>query len=162
MTQSDLIVMIFDSRQDAPHARIALEMMRGNHQFGLEHAAEIMRDHSGRMLLHQRMEITQHAPHPRSHLPAALCCALFGHATEEHHRKLAEAGLDEFFVNSVSQALAPGRSALLIFVPHDNASIDKVALFNAVTLLDGALHRTSVPSEFESVLLSHMNKDQEK
>jgi uncharacterized membrane protein len=155
MAQSDLIIMIFEHRLEAYLARLALEMMREQHLFGLEHAAEITRDTSGRTVLHQRMELPANAYPHRHQLSSLLCAVIFGSATERRSQTLAAAGLDEFFVSSVTQALVPDSSALMIYVPHDNTGIDKHALLDAVALLRGALHRTSVPPEIESSLLNH-------
>jgi uncharacterized membrane protein len=155
MAQSDLIIIVFDQPEDAFWARRALELLREHHAFGLAYAAEITRDSAGRTTLHHHMALPAypHAPHTR--MPSLLCDAIFSPGSKENHRKLAKAGLDEFFLLKVTQALIPGRSALLLFVAHDSYQVDLQALFGVITLLKGILHRTTVPWELEKTLLSH-------
>ena len=156
MAQSDLIIIVFEHRQDAPLARIALEMMREQHLLGLEHATEITCDGNGRTLLHQRLELPAYPHPPHSRLPSLLSAAIFGHATAERRQRLADAGIDEFFLRRVTQALVPDSSALLFFVPHDSLQIDRRALLGAIALLKGTMHRTSVPPGIEQTLLNHL------
>ena len=94
-----------------------------------------------------------HAPHTR--MPSLLCDAIFSPGSKENHRKLVKAGLDEFFLLKVTQALTPDRSALLVFVAYESYRVDLQALLGTIVLLKGTLHRTSVPWELEKILLSH-------
>ena len=156
MAQSELIIMIFEHRHDALWARQALELMREPHLFGLEHATEITRDSAGRTMIHLRLELPAY-PHARhSRLPSLLSAAIFGQAVEDRLRGSVDLGLDGFFLKSVTEALVPNSSALLIFVPCDGRPVDTRALLNAIALLKGTLHHTSVPQELEKTLLSHV------
>ncbi len=155
MAQSELIVIVFDHLEDAFWARRALAAMRAQHKFGLEYAAEITRDNTGQTVLHHHMALPAypHAVHTR--MPSLLSNVIFSLDTTSKHLKLAETGLDEFFVEAVTQAMAPNRSALLIFVPYTEHRIDLPALLQVIVLLNGTLHRTSVPWDLERFLLSH-------
>ena len=77
------------------------------HRFGLEYAAEITRDGAGQSMLHHRMALPAypHAPHAR--MPSLLSNAIFSPGTKDKRVELAEAGLDEFFLEAVTQGLAP-------------------------------------------------------
>jgi uncharacterized membrane protein len=155
MAQSELIVIVFDHLEDAFWARRSLASMRAQHMFGLEYAAEITRDNAGQTVLHHHMALPAY-PHPvHIRMPSLLSNAIFSLGTTGKHLKLAAAGLDEFFVEAVTQAMVPNRSALLIFVPYAEQRIDLPTLLQVIVLFKGTLHRTSVPWELEEFLLSH-------
>lgn len=158
MAQHDLIIMVFGQSGDAFLARQALEMMREQHLFGLEYSTEVTCDSAGRMVLHHRWELPAHAQAGHRRLPSLLSAAIFGHTSENGHRPLTDAGLDEFFLTKVSEALVPNSSALLIFVPYDSTLIDVRALMNVIALLKGTVHRTSVPQEIEQTLLGNLHQ----
>ncbi len=155
MAQSDLIVLIFELMDDACWARRALQMMRGHTAFGLEHAAEITRDSSGQTTLHHRWALPTHLYNPRSRLASLLAAVIFGYRPHDEQFILNATGLDERFLTTVTSALVPSSSALLIFVPHDSMVIDRAALLRAISLLRGTLYRTSLPVDAEEALLSY-------
>ena len=156
MAQSELIIIVFDHLEDAFWARRALALMCAQHVFRLEHAAEITRDRTGQTMLHPHMALPAYPHLPHTRMPSLLSNAIFSPGTKDKHDALAEAGLDPFFLESVSQALAPNCSALLFFVPHAGHDVVLPALLNVMGLLNGTLHRTSVPWELERFLLSHV------
>ena len=152
MAQSELIIIVFEHMEDAFWARRALELMRAHHAFGLEYAAEITRDGAGQTMLHHRMALPAHPHVPHACMPCLLSDAIFSPGIKDQGAKLAEAGLDEFFLEAVTQALAPNGSALLIFVPHARPEVDLPALVKVMALLKGTLHRTSLSRELERFL----------
>lgn len=156
MAQSDLIILTFTEREEAGWARRALEMMREQHGFGLEYALEITRDRGGKTHLHQRIELPAYPYPPDRRLPTLLSAVIFSASGEDHVRRLANTGLDEFFLRRVTQALVPNSSALLMFVPEDDALVDLRALLDALSRLKGTLHRTSVPEGIEQSLIYHV------
>lgn len=158
MAQNDLIILTFEERENAMWALRALEMMRGQHAFGLDCALHITRDRSGKTILHQSTVLTAypHAPHHR--VPNLLCNAIFSSRDDDHFRQLAQLGLDEFFLQRVTQALVPNSSAILIYVPSDDNLIDLQALLSAISLLSATLHRTSIPERIEQSLLNYIKE----
>ena len=78
---------------------------------------------------------------------------MFDVDAEGHNVRLAEAGLDAFFLEEVMQALAPNSSALLIYVPN-NSTTNTPALLRTLALFQGTLHRTTISPEAERVLFS--------
>jgi uncharacterized membrane protein len=156
MAQSDLIILTFDGREDALWARRALDMMRDLDALGLEYALELTRDSSGKTILHQHVELPAYPHAPHSRMPSLLASALFGSTGKEGIRMLVKVGLDEFFLHRVTKALTRDSSALLVYVPQDDVLIDLRALLNALSLLNGTMHRTSVPDGIEQTLLHQM------
>lgn len=155
MAQSDLIILTFDRFEAAQYARRALGMMREEQAFGLEYASEITRAGDGTTTLHQQIALPAY-PHPgHTRLPGLLSAAIFTPVSQEHRHRLTELGLDEFFLQRVTQALTPNSSALLIFVPADDDLVNLRALLNAVALLKCTLHRTSIPEGIEQTLLRY-------
>lgn len=82
-----------------------------------------------------------------------LSTAMFDLDTEGRRPKLADAGLDEFFLTEVMQSLAPNSSALLIYVPN-NSMADTRILLDTLVLFKGTLHRTTISPEAERVLFN--------
>lgn len=156
MAQSDLIILTFDKLDDAQVVWRALEMMRERQVFGLEYASAITRNGDGTTILHHRCELPAY-PHPaNARLHGLLSAAIFAPAAgHDHHHRLTEAGLDEFFLRHVTQALVPDSSAILICMPDDVLS-DRRALLDAISLFKCALHRTSIPSDIEQTLLRYI------
>ena len=151
MAHSDLIIIAFEQKEDALLARKALEIMRDRHLFGLEHAAEITCDAAGHAALHHHWAPSVHPHGTRRHMALMLSRAMFDIDAEGRHFRLAEAGLDEFFVEEVMQALAPNSSALMIYVPN-HSTTNTHALLKILALFQGTVHRTTISPEAESVL----------
>jgi uncharacterized membrane protein len=153
MAHSDLIIIAFEQKEDALLARKALEIMRDRHMFGLEHAAEITCDETGRAALHHHWVPAVHPHGTRRHLALMLSRAMFDIDSDGQRVRLAEAGLDEFFLEEVMQALAPNSSALMIYVPN-NSSANTHTLLKTLALFQGTLHRTTISPEAERLLFS--------
>lgn len=153
MAHSDLIVIAFEQKEDALLARKALEIMRDRHMFGLEHAAEITCDANGHAALHHHWVPSVHPYGTRRHLALLLSRAMFDIDAAGQRVRLAEAGLDEFFLEEVMQALAPNSSALMIYIPN-NSTADAHTLLKILALFQGTLHRTTISPEAESLLFS--------
>ena len=67
-------------------------------------------------------------------------------------RPLVEAGLDEYFLEDVANALLPNSSALLKFFPQDSL-VDTRQLLGDLSKFKGALIHTTFPSQIiDSVL----------
>jgi uncharacterized membrane protein len=153
MAHSDLIIMAFGHKEGALLTRRALEIMRDRQLFGLEHVTEITCDAAGRTALHHHWSLPVHPHRELSHLTVMLSSAIFDHHAENRHRTLADARLDEFFLQEVMRALAPNTSALLIYVPS-NTTTNIRALLNTLSLFEGIVHRTTLSSEAERILIN--------
>jgi len=153
---SDLIIMIFVQEEDALKARQALEIMRDSGLLGLENAALVIKDSTGRAAVHQRWELPAYPRKPSSHLPVIFADAIFRSTSREGVQKLADAGLDERFLKDVTHELGPSSSALLIYVPHDSL-VDTRRLLDTLGLFRGTLHHTTFPARVEGVILEEAN-----
>jgi uncharacterized membrane protein len=155
---SDLVIVTFPQEDEAFQARQALEIMRGKQLFGLDNAALVTRDRSGRAAVHQRWDLPAYPRGRRGRLPVLFADAIFGPAPELGAQRLAEAGLDESFLKEVVKALDPDGSALLIYIPSDSI-VDTRRLLDALALFEGELHHTSMPAAVEEAILAQAEVD---
>jgi uncharacterized membrane protein len=147
--KSDLIVMTFAREEDAFKALSGLETMRDSQLFGLENVVLVSRDSAGRAVVHQRWE----PPAPTSsRLPSLVADAVFGNSPQDGIHKLADAGLDEFFLKEVSEALNPDSSALFIYVSQDSLA-DTHRLLQTLALLKGEVYHTTFSEAVEEAVL---------
>jgi len=151
--QSELIIITFLQEDEAYQARQALEIMRGRRLFGLDNAALVTRDRTGRAAVHQRWDLPAYPSDRQRYLPVLFADALFGPTPEEGTQMLADAGLDEIFLKEVATALEPEGSALLIYIPSDSV-VDTRRLLDALALFDGRLHHTTMPAAVENAILA--------
>jgi uncharacterized membrane protein len=151
--QSGLIIITFLQQDEAFQARQALEIMRGRQLLGLDNAAFVTRDRTGRASVHLRWDLPAYPRGRRGHLPVLFADAVFGPTPEEGTQRLADAGLDEIFLKEVATALEPKGSALLIYIPSDSV-VDTRRLLDALALFDGKLHHTSMPAAVENAILA--------
>ena len=149
---SELFVLIFNQDEETRNSLQALQMMRKSREFGLENAALVERDGAGKVLIHQYSRYPVWEPVSDDTLLILFTEAIFGDTQEDSVRPLIEAGLDEYFLEDVANALLPNSSALLIFFPQDSL-IDTHQLPDALSKFKGALIHTTLPSQtLDSVL----------
>ena len=153
--QSDLIIITFLQEDEAFRALQALEIMRGRQLFGLDNAALVTRDKTGRAAVHQRWDLPAYPRGRRGHLPVIFADTVFGPTHEEGVQRLADAGLDEIFLKEVTAALEPEGSALLIYIPSESVA-DTRRLLDALALFDAKLYHTSMPAAVENAILAQI------
>jgi len=153
--RSDLIIITFLQEDEAFQARQALQIMRGRQLFGLDNAALVTRDRTGRAAVHQRWDLPAYPSGRLRNLPVLFADALFGPTPEEGAQRLADAGLDEIFLKEVATALEPEGSALLIYIPSDSV-VDTRRLLDTLALFDGKLHHTSIPRAVQNAILAQV------
>ena len=132
-----------------------MEIMRGKQLLGLDNAALVAKDRSGRAVVHQRWDLPAYPRGRRRRLPVLFADAIFGPTPEEGAQRLADAGLDEIFLKEVATALEPEGSALLLYIPSESVA-DTRRLLDALALFDGKLHHTSMPAAVENAILAQV------
>jgi uncharacterized membrane protein len=85
-------------------------------------------------------------------LPSLVADAVFGNSPQDGIHKLADAGLDEFFLKEVSEALNPDSSALFIYVSQDSLA-DTHRLLQTLALLKGEVYHTTFSEAVEEAVL---------
>jgi uncharacterized membrane protein len=141
--------MTFAREEDAFKALSGLETMRDSQLFGLENVVLVSRDSNGGAVVHQRWKPPDQ---PSSQFPRLLADAVLSRSSEERVKWLADAGLDEFFLKEVSEAMNPDSSALLIYIPQDSLT-DTHRLLKTLALLEGEVYHTTFPEEVEEAVL---------
>jgi len=149
---SELFVLIFNQDEDTRNSLQALQMMRKSRAFGLDNAALVERDGDGKAYIHQYSRYPAWGPVPDDTFLILFTETIFGDTQEDSVRPLVEAGLDEYFLEDVANALLPNSSALLLFFPQDSL-IDMRQLLDALSKFKGTLIHTTFPSQIIASVL---------
>jgi uncharacterized membrane protein len=139
----DLIVMTFDGDEMAQTVYDSLEAMTKSHVLGLEDAAIVDKEGSGKIRLR-----------PESEASAGLA-ALLGDLLLRLLLKSAPDGIEEYvddeFLRTVGAALHDSGSALLFFLHPDSLS-DTDELLSALALFRGRIYQTTLLPQIEDWL----------
>ena len=151
---SELVVMVFTDKEDLDNARQILDRGQGGELFRLVDVISVYQDRLGESTFQLRRKETDRLNNSHSRLAADFAEAIFGNSRVEGHRQLADAGLDPFFLQEVTQALEPDSSAYLIYVSRESL-IDVRRLIEILEGLHGDIYRTSFQSQVEEALLKN-------
>ncbi len=149
---SELIVLVFAGKEDLDKVWRTLERSHGGELFRLIDIVLIRRDNQGKTAFQIRWKESDHLDNHHSRLAGAFAEAIFGISSAEGRRQLGEAGLDLFFLQEVIQALKPGSSAYLIYVPRESL-IDTRRYLEILGWLQGDLYHTTFRPQVEEALL---------
>jgi uncharacterized membrane protein len=150
--KNDLIVLTFENEADALKTRGALEIRRYSQLLGVLNTVMVIRDKTGKVVLHIQKQLPNHPEDPSSQMPELLAEAIFGNPPEKGSQMLLDAGMDDGFLKLVSPALSPGSSLILSYVPQDSL-VDTQQLVEVLNQFNGTLHHTTVPEQVEKALL---------
>jgi len=154
---NDLIVMSFMRQEEALIAWMGLDMMRDRQMMGIDKATLVIKDKSGRTLIHQSWELGTYARTEQPHVLCQLAESIYGNDMQENQTQLTEAGLDPIFLKNVITALGPDNSALLFYIPQDSLS-DTNRLIDILMQMRGTLHHTTFTTAVTKAILSQSNK----
>jgi len=150
---NDLIIMSFMRQEEALIAWMGLDMMRDRQVMGIDKATAVIKDKSGRTLIHQSWELGTYTQTEQSHVLCQLAESIFGSDMQENQAQLTEAGLDHVFLKNVAAALGPDSSALLFYIPQDSLS-DTNRLLDILMQMRGALHHTTFTTAVTETILN--------
>lgn len=148
---SHLIVMTYEGEEEAQRVYDALQRMRGSPLLGLENAAVVTKDSSGRLAVTQKRELPRAGGTPGDNLASSTIALLFGDPPVEVVQALAEKGFDVRLREQVAQAMVDNCSALLILMPPDS-NVDRSRLLGVLTLFKGTVYETTLPQGVEAAL----------
>jgi hypothetical protein len=123
----------------------------GGQLFKLIDMVLIRRDKSGKVSFEIRWQESERLIENHKRLAGDFAEAIFGHTSQNGHRRLIEAGLDPFFLQDVTQALQPNGSAYLFFIPAESR-LDTKRYIESLDPLQGNLFHTTFPIQVEEVL----------
>ena len=149
---SDLIVMSFSTVEGGGSAGQAIGILRDRQTLGLEYTAIVTKTGAGQPVIHHRQRLPIRPHEAEWILLERLADELFGCPLDEATRTLVIAGMDRLFVERVAKALGPDSSALMIYIPSDSMA-DVEQLVEVLALLEGTVHRTTLPTQVEEALL---------
>lgn len=150
---NELLVFTFEHSTEAHRVYDALRVMRRSALLALEKAVIVTKDRAGKVRLHQELELPAVAGATERDLLSNLAGLVFGVPSEGVVRTLAQAGLDERFLEQVIRATGNDSSALLFLLHPDNTG-DVDELRKALTLFTGKMHRTMLSPEAKAALLN--------
>lgn len=157
---SDLIVITFDDADDALKVVEAMQSMRKEPLFNLDHSVVVIRDRMGKVRLHQTRDVTVNGSVTNGDVLGLLAGLIFGTTmgvvwgvvVDEAILELTQQGLDDKFVQVVEQSLGNNTSAILFLVHRDDRS-DRDEILNVLSQFKGKLHYTTISPETERYLV---------
>jgi uncharacterized membrane protein len=154
-TMSDLIVLTFDSEDQAGRVREALRDLEHYGHLSLNDTAVIVKDAEGKVHVRNQVEsgvkwgaVGGAVLGPLLMFMFPLAGIAVGAGLGALVGKLFGTGVDQKFVKDVSQRLAPGSSAIFFLVREGDAG----TLRAAVEPYKGAVYQTTVSTELEDQL----------
>lgn len=129
---SDLVVIAYDDVHKAEEVRITLAKLQHEYLIDLEDAVVVTKDETGKIKLHQAVDLTAVGALQGSMLGGLLGLVLLnpifgmvlGGAAGALSGKMSDLGIDDNFIKELSETLQPNTSALFILVKK--VTIDKV------------------------------------
>jgi uncharacterized membrane protein len=150
--KNDLILMTFSQQDTARKVLQILDILRDGITVGLETISVVERDNQGQTIVHQYKLLPDSLNRPEGKVLETFTCALFGDS-DDGILQLADAGLDEIFLQDVAGALQLEKSALVIYIRRDRL-VDTRRLLDALGLLQGKIHHVCFPDEVEDAIIN--------
>jgi uncharacterized membrane protein len=152
---SELIIVVSTGQEDADIVWRTLESRQGGELLTMSDVVLIDRDSQGKTTFQMRWRASDHLDNHHGRLAGVFAESIFGFSRVEGLRRLAEAGVDTLFLQEVVEALQPGCSAYLIYVPGESL-IDTRRYLEILEALPGNLYHTTFRSQTEEALLKQL------
>ncbi len=163
---SHLVVITFDNMEEADRVLEALQAVRDEKQLELDDAAVVVKDAEGAVRIENRVDRGVKVGAVGGGLlglaigfllGGPVVSAALGAVAGAMGGDLANLGIDQRFINDVSQALEPGTSALFVMVGR----ADPQAVIEALRPFRGKVYYTALPAETEAELRRLLSKQEE-
>ncbi|MBK8988070.1 MAG: DUF1269 domain-containing protein [Chloroflexi bacterium] len=157
MVSKNLVVIAFDSEEKAEQVVVTLKELESQSFINLEDIAIVVKDSNGKVSIKNAMEKTVKQGAAFGGFLGMFLGMLFlvpvggllaGAIGGAVVGKLSDTGVDKEFVNEVSEALQPGKSALFIVLQSANAEVALAAL----RPYEGKVLQTTLSSNVEEQL----------
>jgi uncharacterized membrane protein len=152
---SNLIVMIFDSVEDAKNLRADLRTLQREGRVGLDDAAVIEKDADGKVQIHDEVDRGIKVGALAGGILGLFLSFMFpiaglviGAGGGALVGKLMDLGVDKNFVKDVTESLKPGSSALFVIIRDADAE----AALAAIRPYRGTLYQTTLSTDLENEL----------
>lgn len=149
---SELVLIIDSYPKNMDEAWQALTGNLVGQLFRLTGMVLIRREKSGKVSFEIRYQESDRLINDDKRLAGDFAEAIFGQSHQDGHRRLTEAGMDPIFLQDITQAFQPNRSAYLFYIPAESR-IDPEMFINSLESLQGDLYRTTFNSRVEEALL---------
>jgi len=148
----ELIVMIFEHDEVTPNARLALNTLRKSRSFGLNSAALVQRESTGKAFVQQYRRYPAWELATDDTFLMLFTNVIFKDNVEDRERNLLLAEFDEYFMTELDRVWQPSNSALLIFFPRESL-VDMRHLINYLAEFSGTLIQTTIPERTIKAIL---------
>ncbi len=154
---SHLVVMTFDTMEEAGRVLAALQTIRDEKQLALDDAAVVVKDKEGAVRVENQVDRGVKTGAIGGGilglaigflLGGPIASAALGVVAGAMGGDLANLGIDQRFINDVSRALEPGTSALFVMA----GEADPQAVVEALRPFRGQVYYTALPAEAEAEL----------
>jgi uncharacterized membrane protein len=148
---SELIVIIDTGPREVDEAWSALARNPGSQLFRLTDMVLIRRDKGGKVSFEIRSQESDRLIEHHKRLAGDFAEAIFGQSQQDGHWCLTEAGIDPIFLQDITKAFQPNRSAYLFYIPAESR-IDTTRYIESLQPLQGDLYHTTFPAQVEEFL----------
>lgn len=152
---SDLVVLTFESEEDAAAVRGVVRSLQKAGQIALNDAAVVSKDAEGKLHVRDELDAGVKVGAMGGAVVGVFLSFVFpivglvaGVATGALMGKLADTGVDKSFIKELGEKLEPGSSALFLVVRDGEADSLRAALSGR----KGEVYHTSLPPSFEEEL----------
>ena len=111
--------------------------------FRLTDLVLINRDKNGKVSFEIRSQESDRLIKQDKRLAGDFAEAIFGQSNHDGHSRLTEAGMDPIFLQDMTQAFQPDRSAYLFYLPAESR-IDTQRFIKSLEPLQGVLYHTTL------------------
>lgn len=149
---SELFLIIDSGSKNMDEAWQALSGNLSGQLFRLTDMVLISRDKNGKVSFEMRNQESDRLINHDKRLAGDFAEAIFGQSQQDGHRRLTEAGIDPIFLQDITRAFLPNRSAYLFYIPAESR-IDTKRFSMSLEPLQGDLYCTTFNSQVEEALL---------
>ena len=149
---NELIVLIVNEKTDLDEAWHCLVAKQGGGLIRAADMALIGRDIVGKVSYKVSWEEAGYALKDHDHLAGTFAVVLFDDTRAEDRRRLAEAGMDSYFLRKMGEVLSPNSLAYVVYIPKESL-IDSRRFLEILGEQQGELYHTTFRPQVEEVLL---------
>ena len=139
----DLIIVTYPQQAEAVMAWVRLHLLHNSLSLGINNALLLIISETGKAHAMQVSELARFPNCREMRFLGSLTRQIINCDHEQVKHLLVDAGIEETFVNGLTQALIPGSSAMIFYAPAD-CFIDVSQLLTVLSQEMGMVHQTTL------------------